>query len=119
MKKILPPRPLPPTQPERKKQQGTLSACLGLPYWLNEICFPKKVHHHFWLANIINNSNKLNARLGYNYNTTQYSAQQQNKKNNSDLFLLDLKKAFDNVLHEMLWQVLAGLGVKGCFLRCL
>jgi len=32
---------------------------------------------------------------------------------------VDLKKAFDIVPCEALWQVLAGLGVKGCFLRCL
>jgi hypothetical protein len=32
---------------------------------------------------------------------------------------VDLKKAFDIVPREVLWQVLAGLGVKGRFLRCL
>jgi hypothetical protein len=32
---------------------------------------------------------------------------------------VDLKKAFDIVPSEVLWQVLAGLGVKGRFLRCL
>jgi len=32
---------------------------------------------------------------------------------------VDFKKAFDIVPHEMLWQVLADLGVEGCFLRCL
>ncbi len=32
---------------------------------------------------------------------------------------MDLKKAFDTVSREALWQVLAGLGVKGRFLRCL
>jgi hypothetical protein len=32
---------------------------------------------------------------------------------------MDLKKAFDTVSHEVLWQVLVGLGVEGCFLRCL
>jgi hypothetical protein len=32
---------------------------------------------------------------------------------------VDLKKAFDIMPREALWQVLAGLGVKGCFLRCL
>ncbi len=32
---------------------------------------------------------------------------------------MDLKKAFDIVSREALWQVLAGLGVKGRFLRCL
>jgi hypothetical protein len=29
------------------------------------------------------------------------------------------EKAFDIVSHEVLWQVLASLGVKGCFLQCL
>ncbi len=28
---------------------------------------------------------------------------------------VDLKKAFDIVLHEVLWQVLVSLGVEGCF----
>jgi len=32
---------------------------------------------------------------------------------------VDLKKAFDTMSREALWQVLAGLGVKGRFLRCL
>ncbi len=32
---------------------------------------------------------------------------------------MDLKKAFDTVPREVLWQVLASLGVKGRFLRCL
>jgi hypothetical protein len=32
---------------------------------------------------------------------------------------VDFKQAFDIVLREVLWQVLAGLGVKGRFLRCL
>ncbi len=32
---------------------------------------------------------------------------------------LDFKKVFDIVSHEMLWQVLVGLVVEGCFLRCL
>jgi hypothetical protein len=32
---------------------------------------------------------------------------------------VDFKKAFDTVLREVQWQVLVGLGVKGCFLRCL
>jgi hypothetical protein len=32
---------------------------------------------------------------------------------------VDFKKAFDIVPHEMLWQVLVGLGVKGHFLQCL
>ncbi len=32
---------------------------------------------------------------------------------------MDFKKAFDIVLCEVLWQVLVGLEVEGCFLRCL
>jgi len=32
---------------------------------------------------------------------------------------VDLKKVFDTVPHEVLWQVLVGLGVKGRFLQCL
>ncbi len=32
---------------------------------------------------------------------------------------MDLKKAFDTVPHEVLWQVLAGLRVEGRFLQCL
>ncbi len=32
-------------------------------------------------------------------------------------YFLDFKKAFDIVLCEMLWQVLAGLRVEGLFLR--
>jgi hypothetical protein len=32
---------------------------------------------------------------------------------------VDFKKVFDIVPREMLWQVLADLGVKGRFLRCL
>jgi hypothetical protein len=32
---------------------------------------------------------------------------------------VDLKKAFNIVMHEVLWQVLVGLGVKGRFLQCL
>jgi hypothetical protein len=32
---------------------------------------------------------------------------------------VDFKKAFDIVPHEVLWQVLAGLGVEGRFLQCL
>ncbi len=32
---------------------------------------------------------------------------------------MDFKKAFDIVSREVLWQVLAGLGVEGRFLRCL
>jgi hypothetical protein len=32
---------------------------------------------------------------------------------------VDLKKTIDIVSRGVLWQVLAGLGVEGCFLRCL
>ncbi len=32
---------------------------------------------------------------------------------------VDFKKAFDIVPCEVMWQVLVGLGVEGCFLRCL
>jgi hypothetical protein len=32
---------------------------------------------------------------------------------------VDFKKAFDTVPCEVLWQVLASLGVEGCFLQCL
>jgi hypothetical protein len=32
---------------------------------------------------------------------------------------MDFKKAFDTVLHEVLWQVLVGLRVEGRFLRCM
>jgi hypothetical protein len=32
---------------------------------------------------------------------------------------VDFKKAFDIVLCEVLWQMLVGLKVEGCFLRCL
>jgi len=34
-------------------------------------------------------------------------------------YFMDFKKAFDIMLREVLWQVLAGLGVEGRFLRCL
>ncbi len=34
-------------------------------------------------------------------------------------YFVDFKKAFDIMPHEVLWQVLADLGVEGCFLRCL
>jgi hypothetical protein len=33
-------------------------------------------------------------------------------------YFVDLKKAFDTMPREVLWQVLVGLGVKGHFLRC-
>jgi hypothetical protein len=32
---------------------------------------------------------------------------------------VDLKKAFDTVPHEVLWQVLTSLGVEKHFLQCL
>jgi hypothetical protein len=32
---------------------------------------------------------------------------------------VDFKKAFDIVPCEVLWQVLVGFGVEGCFLQCL
>jgi hypothetical protein len=32
---------------------------------------------------------------------------------------IDFKKAFDTMPREVLWQVLAGLGVEGRFLQCL
>jgi hypothetical protein len=32
---------------------------------------------------------------------------------------VDFKKAFDVMSHEVLWQVLLGLGVEGHFLRCM
>jgi hypothetical protein len=46
---------------------------------------------------------------------------EQSKAKNKPLYccFVDLKKAFDTVPCEALWQVLAGLGVKGRFLRCL
>ncbi len=46
---------------------------------------------------------------------------EQNKAKQKPLYccFVDLKKAFDIMSHEVLWQVLAGLGVKGRFLRCL
>jgi hypothetical protein len=46
---------------------------------------------------------------------------EQNKAKNKPLYccFVDLKKAFDIMSREVLWQVLAGLGVKGHFLRCL
>jgi hypothetical protein len=34
-------------------------------------------------------------------------------------YFVDLKKVFDTVLREILWQVLASLGVEGHFLQCL
>jgi hypothetical protein len=41
------------------------------------------------------------------------------KKKALYFYFVDFKKAFDTVPHEVLWQVLAGLEVKGRFLRCL
>ncbi len=41
------------------------------------------------------------------------------KKKSFYCCLVDLKKAFNIMLCEMLWQVLVGLGVDGLFLRCL
>jgi hypothetical protein len=32
---------------------------------------------------------------------------------------INFKNAFDTVPREVLWQALVGLGVEGCFLRCL
>jgi hypothetical protein len=32
---------------------------------------------------------------------------------------VEFKKTFDTMPREVLWLVLAGLGVEGCFLRCL
>jgi hypothetical protein len=46
---------------------------------------------------------------------------EQSKAKNKPLYccFVALKKTFDIVPHEMLWQVLAGLEVEGCFLQCL
>jgi hypothetical protein len=46
---------------------------------------------------------------------------EQTKANKKPLYyyFMDLKKVFDIVPHEVLWQVLAGLRVEGHFLRCL
>jgi len=41
------------------------------------------------------------------------------KKNPLYCCFVDLKKVFDTMPHEVLWQVLASLGVEGRFLRCL
>jgi hypothetical protein len=45
----------------------------------------------------------------------------QSKAKNKPLYccFVDFKKAFDIVPREVLWQVLAGFGVEGRFLRCL
>jgi hypothetical protein len=44
---------------------------------------------------------------------------EQGKKKPLYCCFVDFKKAFDIVPREVLWQVLAGLGVEGHFLRCL
>jgi hypothetical protein len=42
----------------------------------------------------------------------------QSKAKNKPLYccFMDFKKVFNIVSREVLWQVLAGLGVEGCFL---
>jgi hypothetical protein len=44
-----------------------------------------------------------------------------NKAKKKSLYccFVDFKKAFDTMPRGMLWQVLAGLRVEGCFLPCL
>jgi hypothetical protein len=46
---------------------------------------------------------------------------EQNKAKKKPFYycFVDLKKAFDTVPREVLWQMLASLGVKGRFLQCL
>jgi hypothetical protein len=46
---------------------------------------------------------------------------EQNKVEKKPLYyyFVDFKKTFDILSCEMLWKVLASLGVEGCFLRCL
>jgi len=46
---------------------------------------------------------------------------EQSKAKKKSLYscFVDLKKTFDTMPREALWQVLADLGVKGRFLRCL
>ncbi len=46
---------------------------------------------------------------------------EQNKAKKKPLYccFVDFKKTFDTMPREVLWQVLADLGVKGRFLRCL
>jgi hypothetical protein len=44
---------------------------------------------------------------------------EQGKKKPLYCYFVDFKKAFDIVPHEVLWHVLAGLGVEGRFLRYL
>jgi hypothetical protein len=69
---------------------------------------------------------KGQARFRKNYRTTDQlfilqTLIEQSKAKKKPLYscFVDLKKMFDTVSLEMLWQVLAGLGVKGRFLRCL
>jgi hypothetical protein len=45
--------------------------------------------------------------------------QNKTKKKPFYFYFVDFKKAFDTMPREVLWQVLAGLGVEGRFLRCL
>jgi hypothetical protein len=46
---------------------------------------------------------------------------EQSKAKNKPLYcrFVDFKKAFNIVLREVLWQVLASFGVESCFLQCL
>jgi hypothetical protein len=69
---------------------------------------------------------KGQARFRKDYRTTNQlfilrTLIEQSKAKKKPLYccFLDLKKAFDTMPCEALWQVLAGLGVKGRFLRCL
>ncbi len=50
-----------------------------------------------------------------------WSLIEQNKAKKKPLYcyFVDFKKVFDTMPCEMLWHVLAGLRVEGCFLRCL
>ncbi len=69
---------------------------------------------------------KGQARFHKNYYTTDQFfilrtliKQSKVKKKPFYFCFVDFKKAFDIVPHEVLWQVLAGLGVERRFLRCL
>jgi len=69
---------------------------------------------------------KGQARFRKDYRTTNQlfilrTLIEQSKAKKKPLYccFLDLKKAFDTMPCEALWQVLVGLGVKGRFLRCL
>jgi hypothetical protein len=69
---------------------------------------------------------KGQARSHKNYCTTDQlfilrTLIEQNKAKKKPLYccFVDFKKASDIVPHEVLWQMLAGLGVEGRFLRCL